>query len=76
MSACNVEVASWENPPPLPENDVEEDVLAGEFQGVCLRCQKDMDRQLQLSPDSYPVPKFSYFDIISIIFMTIFLQER
>ena len=62
MAACDTDVASWEDPPPFPVGDDQEDVLAGEFDGVCLRCHRDMERQRVVNPDYDPVPKFSYQD--------------
>ena len=66
VAACNVDVASWRELPAFPEKGGEDDAIAGECDGVCLRCQKDIDRQQQNeTPESAPaavVPKFSYLN--------------
>ena len=43
VAACNVEVAEWDELPPLDPPDG----VALCCSGVCLRCQKDMDEQLR-----------------------------
>ena len=62
VAGCDTEVASWEDAPPFPEGDGEEDVMARECTGVCLRCHRDMERQQAVNPDYNPVPKFSYLN--------------
>ena len=42
LAACSIEVHSWEEAPPF----VETDLIAGTYRGVCLCCQRDMDKQL------------------------------
>ena len=43
VAACNVEVADWDDMPPLEARDG----VATCCSGTCLRCQRDMDEQLQ-----------------------------
>jgi hypothetical protein len=43
LAACSIEVDSWDDWPDLDEDRV----VAGCFGGTCLRCQKDMDKQLE-----------------------------
>ena len=42
VAACNVEVSKWDELPPLQPADG----LALCCSGTCLRCQKDMDKQM------------------------------
>ena len=43
VAACSIEVARWDELPPLDWDDG----VAPLHTGTCLRCQKDMDKQLQ-----------------------------
>ena len=43
LAACSIEVARWDELPPLDWDDG----VAPLHTGTCLRCQKDMDKQLQ-----------------------------
>ena len=42
LAACSIDVHSWEEASPF----VETDLIAGTYRGVCLCCQRDMDKQL------------------------------
>ena len=66
VAVCNVAVASWEEPPPFPSREGEEDLIAHLCRGVCLRCQRDIDRQVALRETGCAVapvwPKWSHLN--------------
>ena len=65
VAACKVAVSSKEKPPSFPPRDNNENMIAHQCQGVCLRCQKDIDKQGNLCSDGVRmgvVPKFSYLN--------------
>ncbi len=68
LADCDVQVASWDDVPPLhkpynPKGPLRA-CLAYECTGTCLRCHQDIDRQLQDNggDESSVVPRFSHMN--------------
>ena len=60
VAACSIAVATWDGEPPPLKEDESELLVAKQYQGTCLRCQRDIDKQ-KLSTE-FPCPKFSFLN--------------
>ncbi len=66
VAKCNIEVAWWDDPPPLPQAGDAPSDLAMCCRGVCLACDRDIaQEQTKLAPGADPssvVPKRSFLN--------------
>lgn len=63
VSACNIEVATWDDAPPLRASPGDL-LVASRHKGTCWVCHVDMKQQIeaQCGDEQGIVPKFSYLN--------------
>ena len=80
VAACNVEVASWDDVPAFPGDEDGDDLIASQHRGVCLRCQKDIDRQMAHAGADATVadvvPKWSFLNVMDPLYKFPFEMQQ
>ena len=80
VAACNVEVASWDDVPAFPGEEDGDGLIASQHRGVCLRCQKDIDRQMAHAGADATVadvvPKWSFLNVMDPLYKFPFEMQQ